>query len=223
MRVAIAEDAALFREGIVRLLIEAGITVTASVGDAVSLMSAIVDIPPDVVILDVRMPPTHTTEGLDAARAIAQIHPEVGVLLLSQHIETRHVADLVHDAGRVGYLLKERVADAGELIDALQRIHAGTSVVDPEVIRLLLRQRRHQDRLERLTLREREVLALIAQGRSNSAVADRLVLTAKTVETHIGRILTKLDLPPVPDDNRRVLAVLAHLQSTPAPQEPSSR
>jgi DNA-binding NarL/FixJ family response regulator len=219
MRVAIAEDAALFREGIVRLLIEDGIIVTASVGDAVSLMSAIVDSPPDVVILDVRMPPTHTTEGLDAARAIAQIHPEVGVLLLSQHIETRHVADLVHDAGRVGYLLKERVADAGELIDALQRIHAGTSVVDPEVIRLLLRQRRHQDRLERLTLREREVLALIAQGRSNGAVADRLVLTAKTVETHIGRILTKLDLPPVPDDNRRVLAVLAHLQGTPEPQE----
>jgi DNA-binding NarL/FixJ family response regulator len=223
MRVAIAEDAALFREGIVRLLIEAGITVTASVGDAVSLMSAIVDTPPDVVILDVRMPPTHTTEGLDAARAIAQIHPEVGVLLLSQHIETHHVADLVHDAGRVGYLLKERVADAGELIDALQRIHAGTSVVDPEVIRLLLRQRRHQDRLERLTLREREVLALIAEGRSNGAVADRLVLTAKTVETHIGRILTKLDLPPVADDNRRVLAVLAHLQSTPEPQESSSR
>jgi DNA-binding NarL/FixJ family response regulator len=217
VRVAIAEDAALFREGIVRLLAEAGMTVTASVGDAISLASTIIDDPPDVVILDVRMPPTHTTEGLDAARAIAYTHPDIGVLLLSQHVETRHVAELMRDHARIGYLLKERVADSGELIGALRRLHAGGSVVDPEVIRILLRQQRHQNRLERLTLREREVLAAMAQGRSNGAIADQLVLTAKTVETHIGRILAKLDLPPVADDNRRVLAVLAHLQVTRQP------
>jgi DNA-binding NarL/FixJ family response regulator len=213
VRVAIADDAALFREGVVRLLVDAGITVTASVGDAASLMSAIVDDPPDVVLLDIRMPPTHTTEGLDAARAITLAHPGIGVLLLSQHVETRHVADLMHDGARVGYLLKERVADSGELIDSLLRIHEGGSVLDPEVVRLLLRQQRHLDRLERLTLREREVLALMAQGRSNGAIADQLVLTPKTVETHIGRIFTKLGLQPIPDDNRRVLAVLTHLQS----------
>lgn len=179
MRVAIADGAALFREGVVRLLVDADITVITSVDDGAKLTSAIVDDPPDVAILDIRMPPTHTTEGLDAARAIRHGHPEIGVLLLSQHVETRHVADLLHEGGRIGYLLKERVADTGELTEALRRIHAGGSVVDPDVIRLLLGRPRHNNALDRLTIREREVLALMAEGRSNRAIADRLVLTPK--------------------------------------------
>jgi DNA-binding NarL/FixJ family response regulator len=213
MRVAIADDAALFRAGVTNLLTEAGFTVTTSVADAAALTGAIVDDPPDVAILDIRMPPSHTTEGLEAALSIRQEHPSVGVLLLSQYVETRHVAELLQAGGSVGYLLKERIADPGELVDAIRRIAAGGSVIDPEVIALLVGRPRTQDPVSRLTAREREVLALMAEGRSNHAIGERLVLSAKTVETHVGRILTKLDLPPVADDNRRVLAVLAHLQA----------
>jgi DNA-binding NarL/FixJ family response regulator len=215
VRVAIADDAALFRAGVTSLLTAVGFTVTASVGDAAALTSAIVDDPPDVVILDIRMPPSHTTEGLEAAITIRRHHPSVGVLLLSQYVETRHVAELLDGGGRTGYLLKERVADPGELRDAIERIAAGGSAVDPEVIALLVGRHRVDDALDRLTSREREVLALIAEGRSNHAIAERLVLSAKTVETHVGRILTKLDLYAVPDDNRRVLAVLTYLRSSP--------
>lgn len=212
MRVAIADDAALFRAGVTALLVAEGFTVTASVADAAALTSAIVDDPPDVAILDIRMPPSHTTEGLEAARSIRRDHPDIGVLLLSQYIEARHVAELLGSGGAVGYLLKERVADPGELADAIRRIGAGGSAIDPEVIGLLVNRPRVADPMGRLTAREREVLSLVAEGRSNHAIGQRLVLSNKTVETHIGRILTKLDLPPVIDDNRRVLAVLAHLQ-----------
>jgi DNA-binding NarL/FixJ family response regulator len=213
MRVAIADDAALFREGIARLLDEAGCTVTTQVGDAVALLEAIERDQPDVVIVDIRMPPSHTMEGLDAAREIRQRHPQVGVLVLSQYLETRHVVDLLDgDGGGVGYLLKERVTDPSELADAVHRVGQGGSVVDPEIIALLVGRRRSRDPLARLTHREREVLALMAEGRSNRAITERLVLTPKTVESHVRSIFSKLDLPPVADDNRRVLAVLVHLR-----------
>ncbi|WP_203335739.1 response regulator transcription factor [Nocardioides limicola] len=213
MRVAIADDAVLFRDGVARLLSDLGIEVTCSVADATTLAACIAADPPDVALIDVRMPPTHTTEGLEAAVAIRQQHPDVGVLVLSQYVETEHVADLLQCGGRAGYLLKERVAAADELVDALRRIASGGTVVDPEVISLLVGRRRVQDPVERLTEREREVLALVAQGRSNRAIAEAFRLTDKTVETHIGRILAKLDLPAVADDNRRVLAVLTYLRS----------
>ncbi|WP_052665379.1 response regulator [Nitriliruptor alkaliphilus] len=215
MRVALADDAALFRAGVASLLGRAGVTVTASVGDAMALRSAIAADRPDAVILDIRMPPTFTTEGLDAARLIRREHPDVGVLLLSQYVETRHVARLLTEGGAIGYLLKERVADAGELVDALHRVADGRSVIDPEVVTVLLGRARAPDPLAPLTVREREILALMAEGRSNHAIGARLALAPKTVETHVGHVLAKLDLPPVADDNRRVLAVLTYLQAVP--------
>lgn len=213
MRVAIAEDAPLFRAGVARLLTDAGFDVVAAVGDAASLLGVVVDEEPDVAILDIRMPPTHTTEGLEAALHLRRSAPGTGVLLLSQHAETAHVADLLSTGGGIGYLLKERVTDADELARAIRQVAAGGSVIDPEVITLLLGRRRHTEPLERLTIREREVLALMAEGRSNRAIQQRLVLSAKTVETHVSRILAKLDLPPLADDHRRVRAVLAYLEA----------
>jgi DNA-binding NarL/FixJ family response regulator len=212
VRVAIADDAVLFREGVARLLADAGFVVTASVGDAVALRRAVAADPPDVAIIDIRMPPTHTAEGLEAAAAIRHHHPRVGVLLLSQYVESQHVADLLASGGRAGYLLKERVTDPVELTDALRRIAAGGTVVDPAVVALLVGRPRVDGKAERLTPREREILALMAQGRSNRAIGDGLALSPKTVETHIGRIFDKLALPPLGDDNRRVLAVLAFLR-----------
>jgi DNA-binding NarL/FixJ family response regulator len=214
MRVAIADDAELFRAGVASLLSLAGFEVIASVASAENLLGVICDDPPDVAILDIRMPPTYTVEGLDAALHIRKTYPGVGILVLSQHAETTHVADLLSSGG-TGYLLKERVADADELADALRRIHAGGTVVDPEVIALVLGRQRHQSRLEQLTVREREILGLIAEGRSNRAIQERLSLSPKTVETHVSRIFSKLDLLPMEDDNRRVLAVLAHLDAMP--------
>lgn len=208
----LADDAVLFREGVARLLAETGCEVTAQVGDAATLLDAVAADPPEVVITDIRMPPQHTVEGLEAARTIRRRHPDVGVLVLSQYLETRHVLDLLETGGKVGYLLKERVTDPAELADAVRRIAAGTSVVDPEVISVIVGRHRRNDPLDRLTPREREVLALMAEGRSNHAIAQRLVLTPKTVETHVRSIFMKLDLAPLPDDNRRVLAVLASLR-----------
>jgi DNA-binding NarL/FixJ family response regulator len=215
VRVAIADDAPLFRDGVAHLLREAGVEVTAATGDAAGLLAAVAEDPPDAVILDVRMPPTHTTEGLDAALRLRRTAPSIAVLLLSQHVEQTHVADLLAGGGGAGYLLKERVADAGELVQALHRLVAGGTVVDPEVVTLVLGRRREAARIDRLTAREREVLALMAEGRSNRAIQERLVLSAKTVETHVGRIFAKLDLGNVPDDHRRVRAVLAHLDAAP--------
>jgi DNA-binding NarL/FixJ family response regulator len=212
VRIALADDAGLFRDGLARLLADAGFIITASVGDAEAVLHAVADDPPDVVILDIRMPPTHSTEGLEAALTIRREHPDVGVLVLSQYLESQHVAELLERGGRAGYLLKERVAHGDELVDALHRIAAGGTVVDPDVVSLLVGRRRVDGPAHRLTPREREILSLMAQGLSNGAIGAMLVLHPKTVETHIGRIFGKLDLPLLADGNRRVLAVLAYLR-----------
>ena len=210
----VAEDTVLLREGLVRLLTEAGIDVVAQVGDAEKLRAAIAAAPPDAVIVDVRMPPTQTTEGIQAALEIRRAHPGVGVLVLSQHVETEYAVDLLAGgSGGVGYLLKERVTDVASLVDAVTRVARGDSVVDPEVVARLVRRRREPHPLDELTSREREVLSLIAEGRSNAAIGQRLFITPSTVEAHISSIFSKLGLDDDPDANRRVLAVLALLRS----------
>ena len=214
MRVAIADDAVLFREGCARLLEHAGMEVVGQASDADELVSLTKAVSPDVVITDVRMPPTHTTEGLDAARRIRSEHPDVGVLVLSQYVETHQADELLGTgSGRVGYLLKDRVADVGEFVDSVRRIGEGGSVIDPEVVSRLLGRKRERDPLAALSDREREILALMAEGRSNRAISERLFLSPKTVETHVGSIFTKLGLLQDADDHRRVLAVIAFLRS----------
>jgi DNA-binding NarL/FixJ family response regulator len=214
VRVVIADDSVLLREGLARLLNEARITTCAMVGDAIALAEAVAVHRPDVALIDIRMPPTFTHEGAAAATQLRTRWPEIGILLLSQTLETRFASALARaHPERFGYLLKDHVLDVATLTDALQRVAGGGTVLDPDVVRHLLGRTTIRDRLVTLTEREREVLALMAQGRSNAAIAQRLVLTDKTVETHIGRIFTKLDLPPQPADHRRVLAVLAWLQS----------
>lgn len=214
LRVVLVDDAPLVREGIARLLRDEGIEVVAQRDDAIGVLAVVAETAPDVVIMDVRMPPTHTTEGLEAAVALKAAHPGIGVLVLSQYVETHQAVELLSGAhSGVGYLLKERVSTHADLVDALTRVAEGGTVVDPEVVRNILGTPRRPDPLERLTEREREVLALVAEGHSNASIADILRTTGRTVESHTGRIFTKLDLEATPSTHRRVLAVLAHLRA----------
>jgi len=215
LRLVLADDSLLLREGIARLLVEAGFDVVAQAGNAQLLLGAIREHHPDVAIIDIRMPPTHTDEGLKAAEAIRAEHgTSVGILVLSQYVETTFALRLVADGtGGVGYLLKDRVDDLDDFADAIRRIAKGGSVIDPEVVAQLVGRRRAKVPLDDLTEREREVLGLMAEGRSNQAICDRLFLAPKTVEAHIANIFSKLELLPAPDDHRRVLAVLALLRS----------
>ncbi len=214
MRVVIAEDAALFREGLARLITDRGHEVVAAVGDADALLEAVAEHDPDVAVVDIRMPPTHTDEGLRAAIELRREHPGTGVLLLSQYIETRYAARLLEgNAGGVGYLLKDRVADVAEFADALARVAAGGTALDPEVVSQLVRVTRHAQGVATLTPRERDVVSLMAEGRSNAGIAAALVVSAGVVEKHVASIFGKLGLPPSEADNRRVLAVLRYLGS----------
>ncbi|MDH3369440.1 MAG: response regulator transcription factor [Gemmatimonadota bacterium] len=214
MRVILADDSALIRDGLARLLHDEGIEVLDSFSDTVGLVEAACDQAPDVLIVDIRMPPTFTTEGLEAAMEVRRRAPKTGVLVLSQHIETTYAIDLLADnAGGVGYLLKDRVTVIDEFLNALRRVAGGGSAIDPEVVSRLLRRSRRTRPLDRLTEREREVLALMAEGHSNAAIAERLVVNQRTVETHVGNILTKLDLLPEPSIDRRVRAVMLWLES----------
>ncbi|MCM4077840.1 response regulator transcription factor [Paractinoplanes hotanensis] len=210
MRVVIAEDAAMMREGLVRLLTDRGFEVPAAVADAEALRAAVQETAPDVAIVDIRMPPTHTDEGLRAAIDIRRDHPGVGVLVFSQYVETRYAGRLLADRpSGVGYLLKERVADVADFVDALTRVASGGTALDPEVVRHLMRA---GQTTAGLTPREREVLSLMAEGRSNAGIAAALVITPGVVEKHVANIFAKLGLPSSDSDNRRVLAVLRHLR-----------
>jgi DNA-binding NarL/FixJ family response regulator len=214
-RVVLAEDGTLLREGLASMLTRFGFDVVAAVGDADALHHAVAAHQPDLVLTDIRMPPTFTDEGLRAAAELRRDHPGLAVVVLSQYVQQSYAADLL-DSGageRVGYLLKDRVVDVAEFAATLRKVLAGAAVVDPEVVRQLLRRR--AEPLSRLSTREREVLALVAEGHSNTAIARRLVISDAAVGKHIGNILTKLDLPPTDDTNRRVLAVLAYLRSDP--------
>ena len=214
MRVVIADDAMLIREGTARLLEDAGVQVAGKAGDAQQLLRIVATEQPDVAIVDIKMPPTFTDEGLAAAEQIRTAHPGVGVLVLSQYLETRYATRLLeHHPQALGYLLKERVSDIGALKDAIQRTAEGECVLDPTIVARLLNRSRRPGPLDDLTEREREVLALVAEGRSNQGIAQTLVLSPKTVEAHVGRILAKLGLADTPDYHRRVLAVLAFLRA----------
>jgi DNA-binding NarL/FixJ family response regulator len=214
LRLVLADDSLLLREGIARLLAEAGFEIAGQAGTPDELLDAVRAIRPDVAIVDIRMPPTHTDEGLRAAESIRAEHgTAVGILVLSQYVETTYAMRLVADGtGGVGYLLKDRIEDLDEFGEAVRRIARGGSVIDPEVVAQIVGRRRARVPLDDLTEREREVLALMAEGRSNQAICDRLFLAPKTVEAHIANIFSKLELRPTPDDHRRVLAVLAHLR-----------
>ena len=215
MRVVVADDAVLLREGLVRLLDEAGFEVAGQAGDAAGLLELVERTRPDVAIVDIRMPPTHTDEGLRAAKAIRERWPDVGILVLSQHVHASYAMELL-SAGTdgVGYLLKERVSDLAELASSVRRVGARGSVLDPAVVSQLVGRRRPgTDPLEQLSGREREVLALMAEGRSNKAIAERLFVSEYTVQKHVGNIFDTLRLPPSPDDHRRVLAVVAYLNA----------
>jgi DNA-binding NarL/FixJ family response regulator len=214
MRIVIAEDAAILRDGLAQLLTDRGHDVVATVRDGEALRAAVAEHVPDVAVVDVRMPPSFTDEGLRAATAIRRERPGVGVLVFSQWIETRYAAELLATSSAgVGYLLKDRVADVGEFLDALTRVAAGGTALDPEVVTQLFGASRRGDALAVLTPREREVLGLMAEGRSNAAIARRLVVSERAVEKHVANIFSKLDLPPSEEDHRRVLAVLRYLDS----------
>jgi DNA-binding NarL/FixJ family response regulator len=213
MRIVIADDSLLVREGIVRLLVDAGLEVVGQAGAADELLSLIESTKPDVAIVDIRMPPTFTDEGLKAVSSIRERYGDaIGILVLSHHTEPAFALRLLEEGSRgVGYLLKDRVSDLEDFTEAVRRVARGGSVIDPAVVGKLVGQRAQHDRLAELTAREREVLGLVAEGRSNQAIADRIFVTEKTVEAHIASIFSKLELLPTPDDHRRVLAVLAYL------------
>lgn len=213
MRVILADDDVLLREGVASLLERAEFEVLGQAGDGVELLDLVREHRPDLVLVDIRMPPTHTTEGLEAARAIRQTFPETGILVLSAHVEVEHAMELLAGGQRIGYLLKSRVTDVDEFLETLERIVGGASVVDPALVQELVAARRVEDPLADLSPREREVLALMAEGRSNSGIARLLWVTEGTVEKHVHSILAKLRLPETGDDHRRVLAVIAFLES----------
>jgi DNA-binding NarL/FixJ family response regulator len=214
IRVLIADDSVLLREGLARLLEDSGFEVVGQAGDAEDLMRKVGAHKPDVAVVDVRMPPTHTDEGLRAAHAIRREHPATGVLVLSQYVEEAYALELLSQSTEsTGYLLKDRVADVDSFTDAVRRVAGGGSALDPEVVALLLGRRRREDPLQSITPREREVLALMAEGRSNAAIAEALVVTERAVEKHVTSIFSKLDLSPTVEDHRRVLAVLAYLRA----------
>ena len=210
MRIVIAEDTVLLREGLAGLLEDAGNAVVARVGDAETLLAVVAEHEPDLAIVDVRMPPSYEDEGMRAAAEIRRSHPSTAVLVLSQHVETRLAVELVSSGGGFGYLLKDRVLDVREFLDAAERVRRGGSALDPEVVKQLLTP--PQDDLAHLTPREREVLGLIAEGRTNAAIARQLWVTERTVEAHVRSILDKLDITDAADGHRRVLAVLAYLR-----------
>jgi DNA-binding NarL/FixJ family response regulator len=214
VRVVVAEDSALFREGLVRVLDDAGFEVVGEARNAHELRTVVERERPDVAIVDVRMPPTQTDEGTRTAKELKEGRPELGVLILSQVVETKHALDLFSEWPEgFGYLLKDRVLAVDDFLDAVRRVAAGGTAIDPEVIGQLMGRRRERDPLEELTPREREVLSLMAEGLSNRGICERLFLSPKTIETHVNSIFTKLRLAPAPDDHRRVLAVLAFLRS----------
>ena len=213
LRVVIAEDTVLLREGLRRVLTDAGLEVAGTAGDADQLVSLVQALRPEVVLADIRMPPTQTTEGLQAALEIRRRWPGTAVMVVSQHVETEHLFELLADDPRgVGYVLKEQVADIGQFTDAIRRVAAGESVIDPQVVSRLVARPRRDSPLQKLTERELAVLALMAEGRSNQAIASELYMSPKTVETHVGNLFTKLGLLPAAEDHRRVLAVLTYLR-----------
>jgi serine/threonine-protein kinase PknK len=214
----VADDDVLVREGVVSVLERSGFEVVGQAGDARELLELVHEHEPELVIVDVRMPPTHSTEGLVAAQTIREGHPDTGILVLSAHVEIEEASELLATGDRIGYLLKGRVLDVDEFVDSLRRIAAGGSVVDPGLVQTLVKARRSNDPLDDLTAREREVLALMAEGRSNAGIAGQLWLAEGTVEKHVRHILAKLRLPETKDDHRRVLAVVTFLNSG---QEPA--
>jgi DNA-binding NarL/FixJ family response regulator len=213
LRVVLADDDVLLREGLASLLERSGLKVVGQAGDAEQLLALVHQEAPELVVVDIRMPPAHTTEGLEAARVIRREHPETGILVLSAHVEVEHAMELLASGRGVGYLLKSRVTDLAEFLETLQRIARGGSVVDPVLVAELVSARRQNDPLAVLSAREREVLSLMAEGRSNAGIARRLWVTEGTVEKHVRSILTKLTLPETEDDHRRVLAVLTFLEA----------
>jgi DNA-binding NarL/FixJ family response regulator len=214
MRVVVAEDAVLLREGVVRLLTEAGMEVVGQAGDAEDLLRKVRAHKPDVAVVDIRMPPTGTDEGIRAAKQIRAERPQTGVLVLSSYLEPQYALELLEDGAEgLGYLLKDRVSNVDEFVSAVQRVAAGGSALDPEIVAQLVGRRRRTDPLGELTPREREVLGLMAEGRSNAAIAQRLVVTERAVEKHVTSIFAKLRLAPASEDHRRVLAVLTFLRS----------
>lgn len=213
MRVMLADDSVLFREGIARVLRDAGLEVVGQAGDVPGLLAMVEAAPPEAVVVDIRMPPTHTTEGLDAAARLRAEHPEVGVLVLSAHVEPAYALELVESGAHgAGYLLKDRVTDIEELVEAVRRVGGGGLVIDPGVVAQLVGRARAHNPLDELSEREREVLTVMAEGRSNQAICQRLFLSPKTVEAYVRSVFTKLGLHQGADDNRRVLAVLAFLR-----------